>query len=193
MKRTIWIAVACATLISAVLACGSGGGTDDGSLSTGRFKKVCDGEGVEDTAFYGSSDEFAPIKVFRRSDPDEAYIVFAPQSGDYPKAWHSQDADQTELVLCLTVTEREMVTECYYANEDGGEEIELTEQLYNSTYEAVLRNAANAKEYASTEFVAETSGECAEYTLDFTEAEVRRIDADPGAYLVEFLEPWVLP
>lgn len=194
MRIKLGIVVAVIVLAMAVLACGSGDSGGESSIGSSTFKNVCKGEGVEDTAYYGSSDGISPLKIFKRQDPDQTYyLIFAPQTGGFPKEWNTADPELTELVVCLTVLDRELVKECHYTKDEESNEIELTEELYSSTYEAVLRNAITAEEYAKTEFFVESSGECVEYTVDFTEMETRILDADPGAELVEFLTPWVVP
>lgn len=73
-----------------------------------------------------------------------------------------------------------------------GEEVELAIELYNTSYEAVLRNARTAEEYDTATFVAESDGACPDTAVEFIDQDLRIMDAPPGAGLVPFLEPWVV-
>jgi len=182
----------------AVLACGSGGGSS-GQIGTITFAKVCNGEGVEDAAFYGSAADGEgpfPVAAFRRPSADSGWYPLRKHDlgADFPDEWLPGQAAQTEMVVCLTAVERELANTCYYtaASDEEGGEVELVVELYNTTYEAVLREARTAEEFASTTFLAETAGICEEYTLETIPQDVRRIDAEPGTGLVSFLDPWTV-
>lgn len=183
-------------LIIAALACGSGGGTSEITNST--FIKVCRGEGVDGAAVYGSAGNGTgpyPVVAFRQASADDAWFIMGPDDlGEgFPPEWRSPEGTQTELVLCLTAVKRELVQECTYTAKDDqeGGELELTVQLYNTTYDVVLRNAITADEYATTTIEAATKGICDQYAIEVIDQDVRIIDAEPGASLIPFLEPWV--
>ena len=191
------VLIVVSVLAAAVLACGSGGGSSD--LTNSTFRQVCDGQGVEEAAFYGSAADGEgpfPVAIFRRASPDSEWTLLGrgQLGAEFRDEWISLQGTQTELVVCLTAIERELVTECYYtaAEDEEGGEVELVIELYNTKYEAVLRNAQTAEVYASTTFLAETDGICDEYTFEIIDQDVRVIDAEPGAGLVPFLEPWVV-
>jgi hypothetical protein len=196
-KRGVILVIVVGVLAVAVLACGSGGGSSE--LTNSAFMKVCRGEGVEDAAFYGSAADGAgpfPVAVFRRAGADAAWFILGKDKlgADFPDEWVSPKGTQTELVVCLTAVERELVNTCYYTAADDAEsgEVELIIELYDTRYEAVLRNAQTAEVYASTTFLAETDGECDEYALEMIDQDVRVTDAEPGAGMISFLEPWVV-
>nr|HID13833.1 hypothetical protein [Anaerolineae bacterium] len=197
MRSRIGVVLVVGVLAAAVLACGSGDGPS--GLTNSTFEQVCDGQGVEEAAFYGSAADGEgpfPVVVFRRASTDSWWVLLGKDQlgADFPDGWISPQGTQTELVVCLTAIERELVTECYYTavdDEEGGE-VELVIELYNTKYEAVLRNAQTAEVYASTTFLAETGGICDEYAIEIIDQDVRVIDAEPGAGLVPFLEPWVV-
>jgi hypothetical protein len=169
MKKGIdlrWVTSIIALFI-VTLACGSGGGGAP-EITPGTFKRVCDGEGVEGTSYYGQNEGFH-------------------------SQWNLAEAELTELAVCLTVIDSELVAECYYSKE-GSDDIDLTDQLYSATYEAVLRNAITTEIYDTTTYQIEHSGECPETTADFLEMGVRKFYPDPGITdLINFLTPWVLP
>lgn len=190
-----WMLVIIVLLIAA-LACGSGGSTSEITNST--LKKVCRGEGVEEAAVYGSAGDGTgpyPVVAFRRASEDDAWFLIGPDDmGEgFPPEWRSSQGTQTELVLCLTTIERELVQECAYTAQDDqeGGEIQLMVELYNTTYDVVLRNARTAEQYDTTTIEAATTGVCEQYALEVIDQDTRIIDAPPGASLIPFLEPWV--
>jgi len=190
------ILVVTGVLVVVGLACGSGGGSSGPTNSS--LKKVCGGQGVEGAAVYGSAADGAgpfPVAVFRRASADDAWFIVGKDrlGADFPDEWTSPKGVQTELVVCLTAIERELVSECPYtaADDEESEEVELVIKLYDTTYEAVLRNARTAEEYDSTTFLAETDGVCERHALEMIDQDVRVVDAEPGAGLLPFLDPWV--
>ena len=186
-------------LVAAILACGSGGSSSE-EVTNAALRKVCTGEGDERAAVYGSANNGEgpfPVAVFRRASAENQawFILGTDKVGeDMPAGWISSEGTQTEMVVCLTVIERELANECAYTKEGSTqpEQVELVVELYNTNYEAVLRNARTAEEYDTTTFIAETDGVCEQYTLEVIDQDIRQIDADPAPGLVPFLEPWVV-
>ena len=198
MRAKIVMVSVLLVLVAAILACGSGGSNSD--VTNAALRKVCTGEGDERTAVYGSANNGEgpfPVAVFRRASPDDQawFILGAQAVGEgIPAGWISTEGTQTEMVVCLTVIERELVNECAYSKEGDTQpdQVELVVELFNTRYEAVLRNARTAEEYDTTTFTAKTDGACEQYTLEVIDQDVRQIDAAPGPGLVSFLEPWVV-
>lgn len=188
--RFVWV-VALVALVVAALACESGGG----SLVYSDFEKVCNGEGVEETAYYGESDGPFPVRAFVRSGPDKGYVHTKSLGESFPDEWFPENPNDTELVVCLTITDRQLAQECLYAEDENATEADFTVNLYDTKYEAVLHNAETGEELSTTEFYAKNDRVCDDFvTLREDSEEVSRdVDADPGSALVSFLEPWVLP
>jgi hypothetical protein len=193
-NKLYWIFVL-AILTVAALACGSGSGSSSGPGAT-TFAKVCSsGEGADHDAYYGSAADGAgpfPVMVFRQTDKGSWLRLQPADLGDdFPSDWHPAESKLTELVVCLTVIEREAAYECAYTETgDENEEVELTIELQNTTYEAVLYNAATAEEYDTITFTAMSEGECPETAIESVD-DTRMLDANPAAKLVPFLKPWV--
>ena len=192
---TSLIVVAC-VLAAAGLACGSGGGSS--KITNATLTKVCRGEGVEGAAYYGSAADGEgpfPVFVFRQANPDDAWFMVGKHElgEEVPEEWISTDGTETELVVCLSAVERELVIKCPYTKKDDkGGKIELVIELYHTRYEAVLRSARTAEIYDSATFVSSTDGKCDKQAVEMIDQTVRRLDAEPGAGLVTFIEPWVV-
>ena len=150
MKAKIVMVSVFLTLVAAMLACGSGGSSSD--LTNAALRKVCTGEGDDRAAFYGSANDGEgpfPVAIFQRTSAEnQAWSMIGSYDiGDkLPAGWIFTEGTQTEMVVCLTVIERELVNECAYTKEGDTqpEQVELVIELYNTRYEAVLRNARTA-------------------------------------------------
>jgi hypothetical protein len=194
-KLGVILVVVIGVLAAAASACGSGGQSEPGTLT---FARVCMGEGAEHDVYYGSAADGEgpfPVMIFRRAGAGEPWYRLKRNDlgTDFPSEWLPTEAAQTELAVCLTAVEREVVSECdYTATDDEGGEVELVIQICNTTYEAVLRDARTAEEYDSTTFQTQTDEECPETTFETWDQDVRVIDSNPAAGLVPFLEPWVV-
>jgi hypothetical protein len=198
MKAKIVMVSVFLMLVAAILACGSGGSSSE--LTNAALRKVCTGEGDDRAAFYGSANDGEgpfPVVIFRRASAEnQAWFLLGSQEigEDMPAGWVSSKGTQTEMVVCLTVIDRELVNECRYSKtgDTQTEQVELIIELYNTSYEAVLRNARTAEEYDTTTFVSESDGVCEQSVLELIDQDVRQVDATPASGLVSFLEPWVV-
>ena len=196
-KNGAYLAIVVALLTSAALACGSSSSGPSVSNPT-TFARVCSrGEGVGHDAYYGSAADGAgpfPVLVFRRAGEGEPWLKLLQYDlgSDFPSDWHPAETELTELVVCLTVVDREVAMECpYTAMNDESQTVELILELYNTTYDVSLRNAETAEEYATTTFQSMAAEECPETAIETRDQDIRVIDANPAPELIPFLEPWV--
>ena len=158
-------------------------------LSNYDLKDACSGVPVNRAAAYDKSVEgIHPIAVFYRNEEADSYIH---GSNRMPEAWEVswEEAGKTELVVCVTAVDRELVNECVFDENDDGSVYTL--EVYNTVYDASLYAAQSGELLESAQLDVKASSDCPMFHM-FTEGEpVDQSDANFNEAVLEFVKPYV--
>lgn len=190
------IAISLLALVALALgACG--GSSDEGNddvaedpvtvteppSSPGDAAAVCEGTPNSDAADYDQGN--GAVTVFQREQGGD--YEFRSYVDNLPEGSVATNPDEASIVVCLEITNSEVVDTCTYTDEQSGEE--FTVDIANATYDVAILEATTAREIEKeTELEGEVRDCPAAST--FTEGEDSKIDyARPAAELNALLGP----
>lgn len=155
------------------------------------FDDACQGIPVAGAASYDldSAAAIHPIYAFARENENE---TFYERSSQLPDAWKKdwQQAAETELVLCLTATDRQLSQKCEFKEE--GEPVYVLE-TYDTTYEAEVRVAQTGELLEAKTLALKADSDCPMFHM-FTEGETLDTrDASSEQAVIDLAKPHVQP
>ncbi|MGI9557786.1 MAG: hypothetical protein ACR2N5_07580, partial [Solirubrobacterales bacterium] len=173
-------------LVVGLAACGGddddSGGGDTEIAAPGSAAGVCSGEAVASAPEY--TEGSAEVAVF--TDAGEGY-EFTSYSGELPDGSESLIPEEASAIVCMEVTESEVVETCEFTDDDSGES--FTEELADATYNVTVLVAQTGDELVSDVLSAE-AGDCGIIT-SFEPGEGSRVEyAKPGEELTQLLAPY---
>ncbi len=148
---------------------------------------ACNGVPVAQTAAYDPAvEEIHPISVFARDDVSKS---FSHRSDRVPDAWKVPQGAiaQTQLVACLTVTERKQVKECPF--EDDGQTKVL--EIYDTNYDVAIHETQTGRLVADGRFELKADEDCPSFNFFLGDKTVEQRDVRFDQALLEFAKPHV--
>ncbi|MEO1093506.1 MAG: hypothetical protein AAFX01_01235 [Cyanobacteria bacterium J06638_28] len=155
------------------------------------YAQVCNGIAFEQAkAYEPAAGNVHHLYVFDRQDDAES---FTKSYRELPDGWEMpwEESQETQLVTCLTVTEKTLANTCEFPPEEGETDAYVLE-TYAATYDVAIYAAKSGEQLDAKTL--ELAGEDCPMFHMFTEGELTDTSTpDYSQALLEFVKPYVQP